>query len=540
MRVAPWALTALAIVTSFTLARWYQRLVPTRDTGSREDAVRDVAPEAEGPRTTIGWQGALELEAGRLVVLLVPYRNAGERHDFRSESLRARHGVREGELFRALLTLERTSAAALPPDHPVEVTGLRVRDSLTDLPTAFGAAVQADPLLVLLGRTRVELDPEQPRQLALWGRVPRSGEACEVTVDGAQLSVVLDETEVDESLLPRWFSRSTTLETALDARDKRIAGLEARVLELEDELHEQRLAHLSFVQGIGSIRDLAHLGGAGDAAETDASAAPDPPQPTAEELRGLERVEEIATALKALLRRTGHWGLDLLSPGALVLSEGEHGHLGPVLFRMLDGRGSLVGSLAAERLRLEASRAARTITLVLEDGHESHGGERVPFDAGIRRIALDVDPEDMLARVPELFPPEDVDPAEDDGLWVHSELRRTMNELLGAEAGAGWFRLHSFAGVLGDELVFVHVEEFDREGHLERRLFADRLRVEVHEDQVVLVLAGGSYVRGDEREPFRDGRHEIHLVTADPGAWRAARLPGLFDPLRGEGASSDR
>jgi hypothetical protein len=113
----------------------------------------------------------------------------------------------------------------------------------------------------------------------------------------------------------------------------------------------------------------------------------------------VEREAAIARALRALVSVEGLTSLDLLEVGHL----GE-GCIGPVLFRVLDGRGRLAGSLYAERLRLEGSRAARTLTLVLEAGYEMRGGERVafapgnasdgtPLEGGVRRLqVLDCDP----------------------------------------------------------------------------------------------------------------------------------------------------
>ena len=87
--------------------------------------------------------------------------------------------------------------------------------------------------------------------------------------------------------------------------------------------------------------------------------------------------------MRGLFLAEGVHGLDPLELGRV-----EGGSIGPVVFRLLDADGRLTGSLAAASMRLEASYAARSVTLVLSDGHESRGGERHPFTNGERRIPL--------------------------------------------------------------------------------------------------------------------------------------------------------
>jgi hypothetical protein len=201
------------------------------------------------------------------------------------------------------------------------------------------------------------------------------------------------------------------------------------------------------------------------------------------------------------------------------------------VFRCLDERGRLAGSVRAERLRLEASQSAHTLTLVLEQGVESRGGEPVPFEGGTRRITLrDVDPEPWLAECPELFDGAATARTEDDGLWSLSAVRRELNRLLALDPEFGWYRLHSLGGVRGSELVDVQLEELDPGGRRQRRLFADRLRIALEDGGVVLELVDGAFVHGDAKQPFRDGRHRVVLPTADAGAWRAATLPGFCAP----------
>src|SRR5262249_49753344 len=156
-------------------------------------------------------------------------------------------------------------------------------------------------------------------------------------------------------------------------------------------------------------------------------------------------------------------------------------------------RGLLTGSVHAERLRLTGSRAARTLTLVLEKGYESRAGERVPFIDGVRRIGLsNVDPEPWFRDCPELFTAEDLAPSDDDGLWDLGGVRRELNRLLALDTRHGWYRLHSLGGVLGTELRDVQLEELETGGRLVRRFFADRLDFALEDASLVLQLRDGS------------------------------------------------
>jgi hypothetical protein len=244
------------------------------------------------------------------------------------------------------------------------------------------------------------------------------------------------------------------------------------------------------------------------------------------------RAEELGQKLGVLMRLEGVRGLDLMDAGTLQPPPpAEPRGIGPVVFRCLDERGRLTGSLSAARLRLEGSLAAHTLTLVLEDGFESRGGERTPFLDGARRIPLtEVDPEPWMRECPELFDPADRVRPNDDGLWSLGDVRRELNRLLALDTHLGWYRLHSLGGVLGRELVDVQLEELESSGRLARRLFADRLALVLEDASVVLELADGASVRGGEKTPFRDGRHRIVLPGVPLDAWRAAHRPGLAEP----------
>ena len=243
------------------------------------------------------------------------------------------------------------------------------------------------------------------------------------------------------------------------------------------------------------------------------------------------RARELGIALNALMRIEGLRSLEILEPGVLM-----EGAMGPVVFRTLDHLGRLRGSMSAERLRLEASRAARTLTIVLEQGSESIAGETTPFAGGVRRIVLPhVDPEDWLERAPELFTERASELGDDDGRWHLPSLRLELNRLLALDAAGGFYRVHALGGCLGDNLLELHLEEFDPRGRVRRRFFADRARVRLGEEGVILELYDGAIVRGDEKLGFRDGMHRLYLPRASREEWERARLPGISEAPAREG-----
>lgn len=252
------------------------------------------------------------------------------------------------------------------------------------------------------------------------------------------------------------------------------------------------------------------------------------------------RSDEVRASLRALVAAEGLRGIDLLEVGTVA-----DGAVGPVVFRLLDADGRLAGSLYAERLRLEASLAGRTLTIVLEDGHESHGGQRTPIGndgdpAGppAWRIPLEgIDPRPWMESLGELFEelPDDAPP--DDGLWDLAYVQVTLNALLREDATGGWLRLKRLGGVDNGVLRDVHVEVLDAEGRLERRVFADRLTLEASPEGAVLRFTGGVHLRGEERTPFLDGGWRVWLPHARLDAWRAAGLPGLVPSPSGPAAA---
>lgn len=326
---------------------------------------------------------------------------------------------------------------------------------------------------------------------------------------------------------------------ALEASADELAGERARRLEREEEwlLFTRAVSELE----VASDGALPAFGPHLPEVEAPPPERPDPALMSPGERARVERAAAVLTSLRALLFQSGVHSLDLLELGRV-----NDGWCGPVVFRSLDERGRLAGSLFAERLRLQASRAGRTLTLILEDGHESHGGVRTPFgalDAGegprAWRITLaDVDPDPWLEALPELFvdsPPEEL---LDDGGWDLDYVRAKLNQLLREDTQTAWFRLRRLGGVREGVLRDVHLEQLDGEGRVHSRLFADRLLLAPATSGVVLVLEDGVRMRGDEKTPFLDGRQRLFLPRARRALWQEAGLPGFVDGPAGPAAAS--
>ena len=352
----------------------------------------------------------------------------------------------------------------------------------------------------------------------------------------------------------------------LELADQRVEELEARLAAAEApreargpedcELHSSELADLraqlareqdlrlarerewlEFTRTLGSL-ELPLPAEASFEAQVPANespaAEPEPPPP---DPALAERQRAILRSLRTLLAIEGVRGLDLLEVGAL----GE-GCTGPVVFRLLDERGRLAGSLWAERLRLEGSRTARTLTLVLENGYEAHDGERFdfareerldapPIEGGVRRIELaETDPMPWVAALGELFGDVTLEAPKDDGRWNLTYVKGALNRLLKADTANGYWRVKSLGGVTGDVLREVQLEGFDGAGKLERRVFADSLRILRQDKGVSLQLEDGAQMRGDEKLPFLDGRFRIYLPRALQVDWERAGLPGWSQP----------
>lgn len=346
-----------------------------------------------------------------------------------------------------------------------------------------------------------------------------------------------------EALRRRVAELERALEDERAARATVEGALRLRIADLERELTagaEERLARER--EWLSYTRLFAGLTPAGLPAELIFR-----PQVPAEELELLlleggtrgggdagrsERDREIFVALRSLLALEGIDSLELLESGRVA-----GGAVGPVVLRSIDARGRSTGSLVAERLRLEGSRSARTLSLVLEEGFERSAGRRRAFEGappdaergGVRRIHLGrVDPEPWIRALPELFRPSELGGERDDGLWDLLGLRLALNELLEREPLGGTWRLRALGGVVGGELREVWLER--REGRaILRQVTADRLRIRIEEGSVQLLLEDGAQLAEGNKLPFLDGRYRIYLPRADPEAWRAAGLPGLVD-----------
>jgi len=277
-----------------------------------------------------------------------------------------------------------------------------------------------------------------------------------------------------------------------------------------------------------------------------------------------ERSRAMRALLGALLTAEQVRSLDFLELGRPHTFEGR-GVVGPVVARLVNGNGQLVGGLFAERLSIEVSRSARCVTLVLEDGYETRGGVRYPFEVesrtrraptpvgegapagagsateeggapvadpeprGVQRIFLpSVDPAPWLEALPELIDEGPVVAPIDDGVYDLLALRIELNELLrkaGTDAGEGW-RLHVLGGVQSGALRDVQLVEHAADGRVVRRLFADRLEVHRSGRGIELVLEKGSQERNGRLAPFLEGRYRVALPRARADDWVAAGIPG--------------
>lgn len=468
----------------------------------------------------LAWRAHVTLGEARVVALLLPLHGEPALEEFRAHALRARYGLPEGEPWRLYLALEEPAAA------PVVVSSARVGSELVPFAEFAQKPAGIDPLHALLAAAPGALETARVRPMVLWGRLPADEPVLALaSAEHAGEGPLVREEAQD---VARWYAESERPRAEPETAGDEIARLERELERERARRAEREQAFLEFSRLLAELPAGKQLG-----LEPAAPAAP-PPTPEEEERlvaeeRARARAAELGRSLRVLMRLEGLRGLDLLDAG--TLQAGPPSAIGPVVFRCLDERGRLAGSVRAERLRLEGSVSAHTLTLVLEQGSESRGGEPVPFDGGVRRITLqDVDPEPWLEECPELFESDDLADQRDDGRWALAEVRRELNRLLALDARMGWYRLHSLGGVRGTELVDVQLEELEPAGHLERRMFADRLQLLLEDGSVVLDLRDGAFVRGGEKQPFRDGRHRIVLPAANVALWRASTLPGFSDP----------
>lgn len=508
----------------------------------RADAVAAPALGSWHARLVLGVSGSTASPEGAVVLArLLPLHDEASLEAFRASALRERYGLPEGRPWRLYLALEERDEGART--EPIRVRAVRAgsgADALVPLAECARAPEGAgvDPLFALLAAPPGPLEAGRARPMVLWGTGEWGtglGEAGALTLElgepvpeglaaRVEAPLVADEEPAE---MPRWY--------AGEAAPTRVT-LSQEVARLRQELERERARGADREEAFLQFSRLLSELPAGQKLGLGPASSAEPSAPTEEELErkaaaeaAAARAEELGRSLSVLMRVEGLRGLDLMEAGSLL--SGPPSAIGPVVFRCLDERGLLAGSVGAARLRLEGSLAAHTLTLVLEDGFESRGGERVPFADGVRRITLhDVDPAPWRQECPELFDGAELERGDDDGLWDPGAVRRALNELLGLDPRLGWYRLHSLGGVRGPALLDVQLEELDPSGRLQRRIFADALTIALEDGSVVLELEDGAFVRGEEKQPFRDGHHRIVLPAAPLASWRAAALPGLSAP----------
>ncbi|MBJ02511.1 MAG: hypothetical protein CMK00_06540 [Planctomycetes bacterium] len=320
------------------------------------------------------------------------------------------------------------------------------------------------------------------------------------------------------------------LETELEGHQRIIVALR-QDLEVQEEAHRKREEEwLSYTRALASlpVPDVPSPPGFIPVKEDEGAA----PARSSEELaleEELRRVrvldEEVCTQLGVLLRAEQVSGYRFLTVG----SPGE-GFAGPVVVRLSDQRGRPLGSLHAERFHLEASHAGKSVTMVFEEGGESHGGRpEVPFEGGRRRVPLlGVAPEPWLEALPGLFPEDERTGPRAQADEKLARRAKALNELLLEDTSDGYWRLKDCASLDGRIFREVQLEHRGRDGKLDKRLFTDQLSVQAGEQDassgVILRLSEGVQdVRGELR-PFLQGRFSIFLPGADAGAWRGAGL----------------
>lgn len=243
-----------------------------------------------------------------------------------------------------------------------------------------------------------------------------------------------------------------------------------------------------------------------------------------------ERSRAVFLALRSLFAIEHVSGLDLLESGLV-----GDGSTGPVVLRVIDERGRPLGSLYADRMRLEGSHAARTLSLILEHGWERRGGTKTAFEGGptdaegrggVRRIELaHVDPTPWFEALPELFREDQREAVTQGDPQALTRLRFELNRRLRTDASGPVYRLESLSAVQGLVLREVHLTVLTPDLMLERELFADRMSILRAEKGLEIVLQDGSQIRGNEKVPFLDGRYRIFLPRADHSVWEEADLP---------------
>ncbi len=536
--LGPFLLALPLAFATFAVLHLLERPQPAGPWSTTSEPLPATAP-SDSPALRPGFAAEITTASGgELRFQLTPLRGEREELDFLGRSLAQRHGLAPGAPWRLMISGD------VPLADGTWLSEVRILDADGVALRWLGVQQPARPGPMLSVLLAPSLGPEA--ELTLWGRWPEAPARLELAglVEGA---VALEEVRFSADEL----SPGVLHLGQRDAVARSHGGREGELERLRDELELERqkrqerelewyrfnraLTKLDLGEGQpefpvdpadlpeGSVPEE-EQDGAQESEEVSEETAPGSAEEEADDLeRRQARAEEIGRSLRALLTLEEVQGLDLLEVGQL-----GDGWIGPVLFRLLDKRGTLTGSLYAERLRLEASRAAQTVTLVLEEGYESRAGLREPFADGVRRLVLPlVSPARFFDSVPELFLASKFLATPDDGLWDLEELRSNLNRLLAEDITGGWYRLRSLGGVLGDEWIEVHLESFDSGGRIRRRIFADRMRIERESPGVVLFLEDGAIVHGDKKDGFLGGTYRVFLPRAKWGDWVEVGMPGV-------------
>jgi len=374
--------------------------------------------------------------------------------------------------------------------------------------------------------TREEATREEPARPLSAAGVATAGEPrglhddCELRI--AELSQELRrERDLRLEREREWLRYTQRMAHLMD-----LAGAPKFSPDLPAEAREARVLESAPPAPVGA----AASSGAAPAGATPASAPVEDDLVRRARLAHEERSRAVFLALRSLFAIEHVSGLDLLESGTVA-----DGATGPVVLRVIDDRGRPLGSLYAERLRLEGSRAARTLTLVLEQGWERRAGSRTPFEGGpvdaegrggSRRIELaHVDPTPWFDAVPELFREEQRAAVTQGDPRELTALRFELDRLFRIDASGPVYRMESLSAKDGLVLREVHLSVLTPDLLLERELFADRMSILRAEKGLEIVLSDGSQVRGSEKAPFLEGRYRIFLPRADAARWEAAGIP---------------
>ena len=328
-----------------------------------------------------------------------------------------------------------------------------------------------------------------------------------------------------------------------------VEDLRSRLVQAESALQaetERRLARekewLEYTSGIAKMESLAQglpkfaVDPAVQPKPEPSTSETDKPEPDKPETNAVPPSQADVTAvtrrLRTLLSAEQVAGVDVMELGNV-----QADHVGPVVLRILDANGRLLSVLAADRLRLECSRAGRSVTLVLEHGYERRNGEKLAFTGGavdadgrggVRTIVIpDCDPRPWLEGLPFLFRPEALEPVPHDGSISVESLRAALNVKLREDQLIGHWRVDGIGGVQRSVLYEVAFSQLDEKGNIVRTLVADKATFAALSKGVEVLLEGGAQVKVDSTVPFLDGRYRLVLPRADAEAWRAARIPLL-------------